>query len=298
MLASVIRQIGSIVGDGPSVVFIGGLHGNEPAGVYALQRFFAHYDSGEFGPVRGKVCGVVGNLRGLVRGRRYLRTDLNRHWTEHEVAQLRGQDPEALSDEDHERLDLLHYIESLPVPTTFVDLHTTSGDSAPFSVVPDKPADRVLAAQLEVPAVLGLSEELVGNLVSYVGRHGHVGIGIEGGAHLDPESVGHHEAIIMLTLAAMGCIEKERAEAHRHRLIAATVGHPIAARVVFRHGITEADCFVMEPGLSNFQPVARGQVVARDVNGPILVPMDGLMMLPKYQGQGDDGYFIAHHAAL
>lgn len=288
-----IREIGRHLGGGPTVVFIGATHGNEPAGVLALQRVFACGLDG----VRARVHGVVGNLRALVRGRRYVDHDLNRGWSEAVANDLRSRPREALGAEDHERLDLLDFFDGLPTPTTFVDLHTTSGHAAPFSVVPDQHGNRALAREMGIPALLGLAESLEGNLVSFLGDRGHVGIGIEGGEHHDPASVDHHESVVWMTLAALGCIQDDPAT-HRSRLRSATLGHPAAARVVFRHGVDDDDCFVMEPGLSNFQPIDAGQVVARDRAGLIRAPMDGLMMLPKYQGQGDDGFFIARHAAL
>lgn len=294
-----IREIGRIVGDGPTVVFIGGLHGNEPAGVHALHRFFTRYDAGEFGRVGANVLAVAGNLRALDAGRRHLDSDLNRHWTDPEVEAVLGKPPEARRNEDLERVALLEIVAGLPTPSIFVDLHTTSARAAPFTVVPDRPGNRALARDLGVPALLGLAETLDGNLVGYLGRMGHVGVGVEGGAHADPGSVDCHESIVVLTLDALDCFEPALdISTHRARLALACIGHPLAARIVFRHGISEEDCFVMEPGLTNFQPVSYGQVVARDRNGPVRVPMDGLMMLPRYQGQGDDGFFIAHHAAL
>ncbi len=294
-----IREIGNIVGDGPTVVFIGGLHGNEPAGVHALHRFFARHDAGEFGRIQANIIAVAGNLRALDAGRRQLSCDLNRHWTDAEITALLDKPREDRADEDHERLELLELVSGLPTPSIFVDLHTTSARAAPFTVVPDRPGNRELARDLGVPALLGLAETLNGNLVGYLGRNGHVGIGVEGGAHEDPASVDCHESIVVLTLDALDCFEPHvDISLHRARLAAACTGHPLAARIVFRHGISDQDCFVMEPGLTNFQPVSHGQVVARDRKGPVRVPMDGLMMLPKYQGEGDDGFFIARHAAL
>ena len=48
----------------------------------------------------------------------------------------------------------------------------------------------------------------------------------------------------------------------------------------------------MEPGFANFQPIERGQVLARDSQGAIEAPMKGWLLLPLYQGQGEDGFFI------
>jgi succinylglutamate desuccinylase len=48
----------------------------------------------------------------------------------------------------------------------------------------------------------------------------------------------------------------------------------------------------MLPGLSSFAPIAANQVVAHDARGPVLAPQAGLLLMPRYQAQGDDGYFL------
>ena len=85
---------------------------------------------------------------------------------------------------------------------------------------------------------------------------------------------------------------------HRELLGATAGGLPGAVEIVYRHGIEVTDCFEMKPGYHNFQPIDHGDEVAYDRNGPVLAPMSGLMMLPRYQGEGEDGYFIAQHASL
>jgi hypothetical protein len=59
----------------------------------------------------------------------------------------------------------------------------------------------------------------------------------------------------------------------------------------------EHEPFVMLPGFENFQAVRRGQLVAHDSRGPVHAPMAGYMMLPRYQGLGDDGYFVAREVS-
>jgi succinylglutamate desuccinylase len=61
--------------------------------------------------------------------------------------------------------------------------------------------------------------------------------------------------------------------------------------VVSRHAIAPEDAFTMEPGFRNLDHARASQLLARDRNGEIRAPSDGLVMLPLYQGQGDDGFF-------
>jgi succinylglutamate desuccinylase len=40
-------------------------------------------------------------------------------------------------------------------------------------------------------------------------------------------------------------------------------------------------------------PIEVGQRLARDHHGPVLAPEGGLLLLPLYQGLGEDGFFVA-----
>ena len=62
--------------------------------------------------------------------------------------------------------------------------------------------------------------------------------------------------------------------------------------IFYRRGVTEGDGFKMEDGLYNFVIVDRGQRVATDRGGDVIAPDRGMVMLPNYQGQGDDGFFL------
>src|SRR5690606_19080983 len=53
-----------------------------------------------------------------------------------------------------------------------------------------------------------------------------------------------------------------------------------------------ADRFEMLPGFRNFQAVERGELLARDAHGDIRAAERGRVLLPLYQGQGDDGFFL------
>jgi succinylglutamate desuccinylase len=67
-------------------------------------------------------------------------------------------------------------------------------------------------------------------------------------------------------------------------------------RIRHRHLVREGR-FEMLPGFRSFMPVRKGQAVARDKSGDVRCPEDGLMLMPRYQGQGEDGYFLARAVA-
>lgn len=62
--------------------------------------------------------------------------------------------------------------------------------------------------------------------------------------------------------------------------------------VGYRHVIAPEDGFQMEPGFRNFQPIRRGQVLAKDRSGKIEARETSLILMPLYQTLGDDGFFL------
>ncbi len=121
---------------GPMVIALGGIHGNEPAGVQALERVVAHMDRTNLS-LAGSLVALAGNLGGLARNQRFLDRDLNRAWTADNVVQLRSRDPATDNAEDREQRELLEVFEDCMQrargPVVFLDLHTSSAAGASFS---------------------------------------------------------------------------------------------------------------------------------------------------------------------
>ncbi|MGQ0721806.1 MAG: succinylglutamate desuccinylase/aspartoacylase family protein [Candidatus Eiseniibacteriota bacterium] len=297
------RRVLGRAGDGstgPTVVFVAGVHGNEPSGVLALERVFARLEEHAIVP-RGVVLGLSGNLQALAAGRRYLDRDLNRMWSRAEVARVRAVAAgDGAVPEDRELRELLQHLEdafhAAKGPVTVVDLHSASSRTAPFVVLGDTLHNRRFGRRFPTPVILGLEEQLVGTLMEYVTGLGHTSLAVEGGQNEDPRSVDHHEAAIWLALVHAKSLAREQVrdfEQHR-RLIASTrQGVPRLLEILHRHEIRPGDEFVMRPGYRNFQPVRKGEELARDRHGPVRSPGDYVLFLPLYQGLGSDGFFLS-----
>lgn len=282
-------------GEGPLVLAVGGIHGNEPSGVLALRRVTMRLASRR--PVfRGELLAVAGNLAALRSRRRFLDRDLNRGWNVRRVARALER-PQTREDVEQAALleILVPAIRAAAGGIYLLDLHTTSSTSPPFLTLSDTLETRSFAKRLEMPLVLGIEEE-IDAMVEYLSGFGAVAVGVEAGRHDDPASVDLHEAALWMSLVAAGCLpeatEAVDLEACRRLVAEARRGLPPVFEVIYRRPIDPADGFRMRPGLRNFEPVRSGQVVARDVDGPIPVPMSGRIFLPLYQAQGDDGFFV------
>lgn len=289
------RVLGDLQGPapGPTLVVLCAIHGNEPAGVLAAKAVMPAL--AERGLRRGRVVALVGNRAAVVRGERGQLRDLNREFTPERVAALHAQPDAADDPEQTEARALLACIDDLAAasdrPLVLLDMHTTSGGGPPFSVVPDALASRELAMALPFPAILGLLESIRGTLLSRMTAQGHVGLGIETGQHADPFAVELHAAAMWRLMQHMRLIDREP-ESATAALDAVDPDLPAVVEHAYRHPVLPGDGFKMRPGHAGFQRVQAGQALADSLAGPVCAPMNGRILMPLYQAQGEDGFFI------
>jgi succinylglutamate desuccinylase len=288
------------VGDdesGPTLICLAGLHGNEPAGLSAFLRVQERLTSEPDG-LAGHLIGLTGNRQALAKNRRFLVHDLNRIWHRDRVAALRST-PVPVEAEDQELRELDYALQSVLDEARgrvfLLDLHTTSGPGGAFAILDDTLPNREIAMDFPVPLVLGLEEELGGTLAAYSTALGITVVGFEAGQHDDPLAVAQAEAAIWIALDSCAVLQPgSRVEVEQaRRLLAASNGESSRfVEVRFRHHIDRQDGFEMKPGLSNFRPVHAGEVLASSSSGPITAPQAGLLLMPLYQDQGEDGFFL------
>ncbi|MGH2569936.1 MAG: succinylglutamate desuccinylase/aspartoacylase family protein [bacterium] len=293
------REIGHAGGHttGPTVVIVAAIHGNEPAGIVALRRVFRKIEDSMIS-VRGEVVGLAGNLPAIAVGKRYISHDLNRRWTWERIATLDRGPHEGEDVEDHEQRELLRELRdrARPANAYLLDLHTASAPTVPFVILGDTLRNREFARRLPTPIVLGVEEQLEGTLMEYATSLGYVAVAFEGGQNDDPASVDLLEAAIWLLLIGAGAVAQDEVpefDRCRAMLARARQGLPQVLEIFHRHAVDPDDGFVMRPGLRNFQEVTRGELLATDRSGEIRAPGNHRIFLPRYQGLGDDGFFLA-----
>lgn len=296
-LPTIQREIGRIRGErsGPTVIAIGGIHGNETAGLVAGRRVLDRLASAS---VRGELVVLGGNLEAMRQKVRYLGKDMNRLWVDARIDRLERTPVAELDSEDREQLDLLAAIRAAIAaargPVFVVDLHTTSAAGVPFVIFGDTLPQRHFVTELPLPIIFGLEEQVDGVLSEYWTRHGCVTFTVEGGQHEDPGSIDNLEAVLLLACQAAGIFRSGSVPETRaaYALLESRRGSlPHVMEVVSRHAIDTSDEFKMEPGFKNLDHAAAGQLLARDRRGEIRAPADGLVLLPLYQGLGADGFF-------
>ena len=293
---SVSRIIGKIKGlkEGPTIVFFGGIHGNESSGVFALKKIL---DSINPKQVKGTIYGISGNLKALSLNKRYISEDLNRLWLLNNIESIKQKEP--LSPEEEELLSLLtilnKIIEANTGPFYFIDLHTTSSKTLPFITINDALINRKFSQSFPVPIVLGIEEYLNGPLLSYINELGYVSLGFESGQHDEECAIHNSIAFIYLTLVLTKALNEESIKGfpvYYNQLKSQAKNKRDVFEVIYRHKIAAADSFKMHNGFKSFQAINKGTKLAVSNNVNVNSEHSGLIFMPLYQTQGEEGFFI------
>lgn len=287
--------------NGPTLIAVGSVHGNEPGGAAALIRIAAWLDE-KRPPIKGRIYLLAGNTRAIARRVRYVDADLNRHWTNRNLSgALAARSSDVI--EDRELSELQAILDRILVTAEdevhVLDLHSTSAEGRSFATVGDTLRNRTFARELPVTILLGIEEQLDGTMLEYLNNMGAVTVGFEGGQHESEDTIRNHESLVMLALVNAGildAVDVPNLALHRAGL-AKSSGGPAIFEVRYRHAIGESDQFEMDVGFNNFDPVKAGQRLASDIRGIVTAPERGVVLMPLYQKLGEDGFFIGRQVA-
>lgn len=279
---------------GSTIVFFAGMHGNEYAGVKALNNVLNPISKKDVG---GEIYGVYGNIKALQQNKRFLESDLNRMWTLKQLDAIN--DKEVLNQEEEEQVELFCFVKqllkSVKAPIYFIDLHTTSSKTLPFITINDALINRKFSGCFPVPVVLGIEEYLEGPLLSYLNTLGYLSLGFESGQHTDSNAVINCEAFIQLVLRHTGHIESKsivNLEVYENTLKTASRNISLIFEVIYKHHIQPKEEFSMKDGFESFQKIKKGTLLATSNGKNIYSEYKAKLFMPLYQKSGNDGFFI------
>ncbi len=283
---------------GPLVICVAGIHGNEQVGIDAFNNVFTAIESSEM-PFRGKLVGLMGNLKAIASDRRFVDYDMNRAWTDANFKRIQENKEQHLA-EDEEVIALQKAIteesEGEYTQLIIVDLHATSSDKGNFVILEEKSAGHPVIEALRIPTIIGLNRYLKGTLLEYYHNRGFLAFAFEGGMVGQHHGDKLHIAGIWEILRTSGCISQhDHAEENHYMLHLEEIAASLPRQVFVKHHqkVAPDEKFQMLPGFQNFQQVLRGELLATNKEGHIRSPCDGLIFMPLYQNEGEDGFFIA-----
>lgn len=286
---------------GPLFIVLAGIHGNEKAGIFALERILEYFSLNRI-KFKGKIVALRCNLTALELNQRFIHKDLNRQWYDSKIKKLSALPFGMLNTaEDREQVQLLDYIQYVLAQqedkenVVLIDLHTTSAAGACMTITNQHPKSVAFARMLPVPVISGMTSVLKGTTLEYFENMGIPGIAYEAGQHDDIESIERMKYGLVSLFLNAGILDEKHSSFFAEgieRLRKYNEGLPYVVAVLYHHAITEEDEFVMRPGYSNFSKITKGEHLADDKEGKILAPNDGMVLMPLYQKKGSDGFFI------
>lgn len=278
---------------GPLLFVTGGVHGNEPSGVKALEKVFEELEKTR-PEINGRIVGVRGNTSALKKDQRYIDEDLNRTWTEKNV---QSGNPETTEQKEmHEIIEVLQdFPEKDYSKRYFLDCHTTSSDSLPYISVQEVNDNDPWAHKFPTYIVRGFSDIVYGAIDHYMSRTGLTGFVFEAGQHTSPASVENHEGIIWLALKEACGLDLSEISCYPQcvdKFAKENAPEQKTFEIIHRHEIKDGDTFKMEPGYKNFQKIEKDELLAISNGKEIRSTWDAYIFMPLYQSQGNDGFFV------
>lgn len=283
---------------GPLLFVTGGIHGNEPSGIRALQKVFEELEKTR-PEIKGTIVGVAGNKKALGMNKRYIDEDLNRTWTREKL-----DNDIKNSHEDEEMYEIIEVLSSFPesdfTKRYFLDCHTTSSESLPYISVQVVNDNDSWAHKFPTYIVQGFSDLITGDIDHYLSRIGITGFVFEAGQHEHKTSIENHEGIIWLALKEACGLDVTKLSCYPdcvNNFAEKNAPPQKTFEILYRHGLQDSDEFKMQPGFENFQKIKKGELLAIQNGREVKSEWDAYIFMPLYQAQGNDGFFIINETS-
>ncbi len=281
--------------DGKEVIIIAGMHGNELAGLRAVENITAFIKENNIA-VKGNITALKGNIKAINKESRYIDVDLNRLWTDdyinsngtysnwHEISELKELNAEI------EKRCKGNYKNCV-----ILDFHSFTADSGIFAIPADSPESVELAKQYQVQFIEQLTSNLKETAIQYFAFKGVTAVVFEGGQHYAPETQENIETAAFIALNYLGSVDKKdipNFDIRKQKLKDKAGDLPTHYKLAYIHRIPQGADFKMNPGYVNFQNIKKGEILAYQDNEAIRANTDGSMLMPLYQKQGSNGFYI------
>ncbi len=289
---------------GPLIIIIAAMHGNEVAGVQALEKLKLYFtktnkSTPKISITKGRIVGIIGNLKAFIRQVRYIDTDLNRIWYSERFENTENNSADTA--EYKEALEIHHLLNKIqheaPYTQKFLlDLHTTSAEGF-FAICTESMESEEMAMHLHAPVVKGLLRDVKGSLLQYfdqkIGADRIISLAFEAGQHQDPKAVDRMIGVMLHLMEYLNILGDPISPSDYYQWLEGESNtFPKEVEVIYSYKIKDDEVWEMLPGFKNFMPVKKNQPLAVNQYGSIVSPFDGLILMPRYQPLGKDGFFI------
>jgi len=234
----------------------------------------------------------------LKKKERFINKDLNRIWKTKNIEKLKN--IKILKNEDLELKKIHSIIETIikqkkKENLIIIDLHNTSSQNGLFTIVNNEKEAKI-ASFINIPCITKLFTKVRGSLAQYYNSKGITSLVFEGGTIGDPASIYNHETGIYQVLEKMKFIKKtdipKKIIEEDKKMNFVLKKEYIKYKVKYIHKINSEDNFIMKSNVANFQDVKKNEVLGVDKEGEVKSPINGKILMPLYQAQGSEGFYI------
>lgn len=255
---------------GPILAIFAGVHGNERAGVYALQQLAT-----ELKLTKGKVYLVLANPPAIEADVRMLGKNLNRCFFEGNI----GNTPE-----DMRACELMQLLDGCDA---LLDLHMFYDDNGePFVICEDNAVELAQIFDVNIISTNWTQVE-PGGTDGYMFTKDKIGICVECGPHRKSHEYtefAKNSVYQFLTYFDMVDTPVEYSRLPKRIIRAEQAVHK------------SSESFVLEPGFINFEKLAEGQLIAMDGNTRLTAKAGDCIIFPHYGARLNEECYILGHA--
>ena len=241
------------------LLILGGIHGNEPCGIYAIDRFIDELESGIWTLKKGAITLAYGNLEAIKRKTRYVDYNMNRMF---------GLPQVATQSIEYDRVRLLE--KQFPKQTAILDLHSALSPALDFMLA-EKPAHHLAHALQPSYLISGWENfaSVTGDTECYGLSMGIPAVTYEAGQHDDEQTLENAYQMLLRFLNHYDVIEYQWNHPRKTQ-------HLVLEQVITKQ--TSQDYWLIQ--ISNFMTVVKDQPIM-NINGSILnAPFDAHLVFP------------------
>lgn len=250
---------------GPTLVVLGAVHGNEPAGVKASIELTEEIESGNYKLQNGKIVFILGNPKAYAADSRFVEENLNRTFGENIKETLESKRAKAIKD----------FVLSLDNVTGLIDLHSVSIGNFQMVVYPNLPGNTEFALKMSNLAThfCFLPKLVVGTSCEILSvRPGTKSLCVECGNHNDPESSQIALRHIKNFLEDLGMVQATtQIQSHSEPITVYRTLDLIRPTIEFQF---------LNPSVQTGLHLEAGEVYAQDVSGPIFTETECYIVMP------------------
>jgi succinylglutamate desuccinylase len=244
---------------------------------------------------------MVGNLKALQQGKRFVSRDLNRILTKDNVERILNS-IETVDDEEDEIRDLVTLVREEirrynPERVVLLDIHSTSASGGIFAITSEDPESIRIGKELHVPVILDFAKEISGTTIEYFSSTNFgvsmITVVFECGQHEEALSVNRAIAAIINCMRTIGCINAYDVEnKHDELLREYSRGLPKLARLVEKYMVEDNRPFKLTKAYKNFEPISTDTIIGYHGSDLVRSKTNGLILMPRLQDQSGEGFFV------